>query len=349
MLLSIRYNKNAGNSAIFAHFRNGAGYFWNMVTLLWVPTETADCRVFFTEHADSDTAESLFICTPTVPENGPWIVQVFRADTGAALGNDTTAIDATISSRSTFAGGAVASVADPVTVGTNNDKTGYALTTAYDSAKTAASQSSVSAIPTAPLLATNYVAPDNTTISAILTETQSHPTLTEIEASTVLAKEGTVSSRLASADYTAPPSAASISAATWGATDRTLTGFGSLVADIAAAIWSATSRTLTAFGFSVAVADKTGYSLATDYDAAKTAATQTSMNSVANGVADVQTGINLLLTEVGTLLDIGQGKWEIANNQMIFYKKTGVELMRFNLQDASGAPNMSAVFKRIPT
>jgi hypothetical protein len=45
-------------------------------------------------------------------------------------------IDATISSRSTFAGGAVASVAgavgsvtSPVTVGTNNDKTGYSLTT----------------------------------------------------------------------------------------------------------------------------------------------------------------------------------------------------------------------------
>jgi hypothetical protein len=38
-------------------------------------------------------------------------------------------IDVAISSRSTFAGGAVASVTAPVTVGTNNDKTGYALTT----------------------------------------------------------------------------------------------------------------------------------------------------------------------------------------------------------------------------
>lgn len=37
-------------------------------------------------------------------------------------------IDANISSRSTFAGGAVASVTNPVTVGTNNDKTGYSLT-----------------------------------------------------------------------------------------------------------------------------------------------------------------------------------------------------------------------------
>lgn len=39
-----------------------------------------------------------------------------------------TNIDTTISSRSTYSGGAVASVTAAVTVGTNNDKTGYALT-----------------------------------------------------------------------------------------------------------------------------------------------------------------------------------------------------------------------------
>ncbi len=39
-----------------------------------------------------------------------------------------TNLDATVSSRSTYAGGAVASVTAPVTVGTNNDKTGYSLT-----------------------------------------------------------------------------------------------------------------------------------------------------------------------------------------------------------------------------
>lgn len=40
-----------------------------------------------------------------------------------------------------------------------------------------------------------------------LTESQSHPTLAEIEATTVLAKEATVASRLASASYTAPDNA----------------------------------------------------------------------------------------------------------------------------------------------
>ena len=38
-----------------------------------------------------------------------------------------TYLDAAVSSRSTYAGGAVASVTAPVTVGTNNDKTGYKL------------------------------------------------------------------------------------------------------------------------------------------------------------------------------------------------------------------------------
>ncbi len=46
---------------------------------------------------------------------------------GAILG---TYLDAHVSSRSTYAGGAVASVTAPVTVGTNSDKTGYALSSA---------------------------------------------------------------------------------------------------------------------------------------------------------------------------------------------------------------------------
>ena len=38
----------------------------------------------------------------------------------------------------------------------------------------------------------------------------------------------------------------------WGTTARTLTGFGTLVADIATAVWAAATRTLSAFGFTVA-------------------------------------------------------------------------------------------------
>ena len=221
-------------------------------------------------------------------------------------------LDAAVSSRSTYAGGAVASVTAAVTVGTNNDKTGYsisgtkntldalnditaasvwAVTTrlltagtnivlakgtgitgfndlsasgvanaVWDEAIaghlgagttgnklnaaasagdpwTAALPGSYGAGSAGYMLGTNldatissrlatsgYTAPDNVGISMIFTESQSHPTLSEIEASVVLAKEATVtavksktdnlpadpasntqvSTRLATSGYTAP-------------------------------------------------------------------------------------------------------------------------------------------------
>lgn len=63
------------------------------------------------------------ILTTTTDLSG---VQV-PSSAGAALKAAYSNLDATISSRSTYAGGAVASVTAAVTVGTNNDKTGYKL------------------------------------------------------------------------------------------------------------------------------------------------------------------------------------------------------------------------------
>jgi hypothetical protein len=61
----------------------------------------------------------------------PWSVSLpgsYAAGTaGAILGQN---LDARISTRSTYAGGVVAGVAAPVTVGTVNDKVGYTLSTA---------------------------------------------------------------------------------------------------------------------------------------------------------------------------------------------------------------------------
>jgi hypothetical protein len=58
----------------------------------------------------------------------PWTVSLpgsyATGSAGAILGTN---LDAKVSTRSTYAGGAVASVTAPVTVGTNNDKAGYAL------------------------------------------------------------------------------------------------------------------------------------------------------------------------------------------------------------------------------
>ena len=65
---------------------------------------------------------------PNVVASDPWATLIsggYAAGTaGAILGQN---LDAKISTRSTYAGGAVASVAAPVTVGVNNDKSGYTL------------------------------------------------------------------------------------------------------------------------------------------------------------------------------------------------------------------------------
>jgi len=127
-------------------------------------------------------------------------------------------VDAAISSRSTYAGGAVASVTAAVTVGTNNDKTGYSLATAP---------------PTA---------------AQIRSEIDSNST------------------KLANLDATVSSRSTLTAQGVWEYATRTVTSFGTLVADIASAVWAAATRTLTAFGFNVtasSVTDKTGYSLAT--------------------------------------------------------------------------------------
>lgn len=99
-------------------------------------------------------------------------------------------IDASISSRSTFAGGAVASVTSPVTVGTNNDKTGYSLSQSFPAnfaslgINASGHISRVTLVDTCTtntdmrgtdnaLLAGSYVAPDNASITAIKAKTDS--------------------------------------------------------------------------------------------------------------------------------------------------------------------------------
>lgn len=58
-------------------------------------------------------------------------------------------LDTTVSSRSTYSGGAVASVTNPVTVGTNSDKSGYSLSSAgIDAILDDAPASELTAVPT---------------------------------------------------------------------------------------------------------------------------------------------------------------------------------------------------------
>ena len=69
----------------------------------------------------------------------------------------------------------------------------------------------------------------------------------------------------------------------WAAGTRTLTGFGTLVADVATAVWGAVARTITG-GTVTTVGDKTGYALTAAYDAAQTAAQATALATVAADV-----------------------------------------------------------------
>lgn len=57
--------------------------------------------------------------------------------------------------------------------------------------------------------------------------------------------------------------------------------------------------------------------------------------------------IKLIKGDVEFLKNIEGGKWEIVENQMIFYKADNLtEVARFNLFDASGNPAMEKVYKR---
>ena len=64
--------------------------------------------------------------------------------------------------------------------------------------------------------------------------------------------DATISSRLAGASYTTPPTASDIATAVWASGTRTLTSFGTLIADI----WSYATRTLTSAGAGGATAEE---------------------------------------------------------------------------------------------
>lgn len=111
------------------------------------------------------------------------------------------------------------------------------LTSAYDAAKSAASQTSVNSIPTNPLL-TNDARLGN--LDATIS---SRSTLTAAQvwanATRTLSSFGTLANDTRDA--------------VWGATTRTLTSFGTLVSDVATAVWGAGTRTLTAISDSSGV------------------------------------------------------------------------------------------------
>ena len=64
------------------------------------------------------------------------------------------------------------------------------------------------------------------------------------------------------------------------------------------------------------------------------------------GLVDNRQETEYLKEYLALFYDIEAGNWKIENNQMIFYKIDGSELMRFDLFDRDGNPSESNVFER---
>lgn len=109
------------------------------------------------------------------------------------------------------------------------------------------------------MLAANYVAPANSDVAAIKAKTDNLPANPAAKGDEMQLEAATVTSiRTGLSTLTAQQ--------VWEYSARSLTTFGTLVADTAAAVWAVTTRTLSAFSFKP--------SLHASYDAAKTAAQQ---------------------------------------------------------------------------
>lgn len=71
------------------------------------------------------------------------------------------------------------------------------------------------------------------------------------------------------------------------------------------------------------------------------------LGAVAADVTDIKGDVAMLVADVQFIKDIEGGKWEIKNNQMIFYKSDNVtEVARFNLYNDINQPAMEHVFRR---
>jgi uncharacterized protein YjbJ (UPF0337 family) len=166
-------------------------------------------------------------------------VDLVQAASGAGL----TAGDVWTYGSRTITGGladTVTSITNPVTVGTNNDKTGYAL-----------SAGGVTAVQSG--LSTLTQAQVGTEVDSSLSDVGLTSTVTgRIDVA--------VSSRLASSSYETPPTAASIASSVWSAGSRTITGgtvdnltnpatvATSSMTGIAGTVWNYSTRTITSGG-----------------------------------------------------------------------------------------------------
>lgn len=65
-----------------------------------------------------------------------------------------------------------------------------------------------------------------------------------------------------------------------------------------------------------------------------------------DALVGIQSNTGVTNADIGNIADALMGNWEIVGTQMIFYKRDGLELVRFNLTDKFGNASDHAVFKR---
>jgi hypothetical protein len=110
-------------------------------------------------------------------------------------------------------------------------------------------------------------------------------------------------------------------------------------------------------GAGVLVADKTGFALSSAYDAAKAAASQSSVNTI-DGVLDdlhdthipaIKAKTDLIVWgDVTFILDRLGGKSRIVGNQLICYKSDNLtEICRFDLKNAAGTPSTVSIYEKV--
>jgi len=66
-------------------------------------------------------------------------------------------------------------------------------------------------------------------------------------------------------------------------------------------------------------------------------------------LTDIKVIVDGTKVDIATLLDVELGNWKIVSNQMIFYKRDGSELKRYNLFDSTGFASQTEVFERRTT
>jgi hypothetical protein len=64
-------------------------------------------------------------------------------------------------------------------------------------------------------------------------------------------------------------------------------------------------------------------------------------------LASILTNTNGTNSDIADIADAHLGNWEIVNKQMVFHRRDGTELMRFNLSDKFGNASDHNVMKRV--